>query len=199
MPLAFEQASQGRLELVEGRVVGRRTGPDHQIRRGPGPVGPGEPAAAGDLPEPAPEAVPGGRGASVARDDHGQTRAPARRGCDEGIERAGPLTAAPTEDPTDVGAGADARSTGEPLSRGRGTRAGQRVRRFRRLSSLTVRRCRPFFRRRASTFRPAFVFMRARKPWSRIRFRLLGFRYVGCIGLWGCGPHAPARHPGGRA
>jgi hypothetical protein len=53
-------------------------------------------------------------------------------------------------------------------------------------SSLTVREWRPRLRRRASTFLPAFVFMRARNPWSLTRFLRLGFLYVGCI--WSSSP-----------
>jgi hypothetical protein len=64
-----------------------------------------------------------------------------------------------------------------------GTGGRQRLRRLRRNSSLTVRRFRPFFLRRARTRRPALVFIRARKPWSFRRFLLLGFLYVGCIAL----------------
>src|SRR5438132_11514112 len=37
------------------------------------------------------------------------------------------------------------------------------------------RRLRPFARRAASTLRPAAVAMRARKPWRRLRTRLLGW------------------------
>ena len=36
------------------------------------------------------------------------------------------------------------------------------------------RRLRPFARRRASTLRPLWVAMRARKPWRRLRTRRLG-------------------------
>jgi hypothetical protein len=38
----------------------------------------------------------------------------------------------------------------------------------------TARRLRPFARRRLNTRRPPFVAMRARKPWTRLRCRLLG-------------------------
>ena len=38
----------------------------------------------------------------------------------------------------------------------------------------TARRLRPLARRRLSTRRPPFVAMRARKPWTRLRCRLLG-------------------------
>jgi hypothetical protein len=37
------------------------------------------------------------------------------------------------------------------------------------------RRARPLARRRASTWRPFLVAMRARKPWVRARFKLLGW------------------------
>jgi hypothetical protein len=37
-------------------------------------------------------------------------------------------------------------------------------------------RLRPLARRRASTFRPFLVAMRARNPWRRLRFRLLGWK-----------------------
>ena len=52
--------------------------------------------------------------------------------------------------------------------------AAYRPRRLRNSESLTVSRRRPFLRRRARTLRPAFVFMRARKPWSLTRFRFVG-------------------------
>lgn len=45
-------------------------------------------------------------------------------------------------------------------------------------SSETVKRYRPFFRRRARIFRPFFVLMRFRKPWSRFLLRFEGCRYV---------------------
>lgn len=45
-------------------------------------------------------------------------------------------------------------------------------------SSETVKRYRPFFRRRARTFRPFFVLMRFRNPWSRFLLRFDGCRYV---------------------
>jgi hypothetical protein len=40
----------------------------------------------------------------------------------------------------------------------------------------TARRLRPFARRRLSTRRPPLVAMRARKPWTRLRCRLLGLK-----------------------
>jgi hypothetical protein len=39
---------------------------------------------------------------------------------------------------------------------------------------LTVRRLRPFARRRFSTKRPFFVLIRTRNPWVRLRWRVLG-------------------------
>src|SRR5690606_22991907 len=39
-----------------------------------------------------------------------------------------------------------------------------------------LRRARPLARRRARILRPSAVFMRARKPWSRLRLRLLGWK-----------------------
>lgn len=45
-------------------------------------------------------------------------------------------------------------------------------------SSETVKRYRPFFRRRAKTFRPFLVLIRFRNPWSRFLFRFDGCRYV---------------------
>src|SRR5690606_36956597 len=39
-----------------------------------------------------------------------------------------------------------------------------------------LRRLRPLARRRARILRPSAVFMRARKPWSRLRLRLLGWK-----------------------
>ncbi|OFV94508.1 MAG: hypothetical protein A3G76_12190 [Acidobacteria bacterium RIFCSPLOWO2_12_FULL_65_11] len=42
-------------------------------------------------------------------------------------------------------------------------------------SLLTVRRLRPFARRRLRTSRPFFVLMRTRNPWVRRRWRLFGW------------------------
>ncbi len=68
------------------------------------------------------------------------------------------------------------------VTQGSGDRARGAYRRcFGLISSLTVREWRPFRRRRARTLRPAFVFMRARKPWSFSLLRRLGFLNVGCI------------------
>ena len=39
-----------------------------------------------------------------------------------------------------------------------------------------AKRTRPFARRAARTARPAFVLMRARKPWVRLRCKLLGWK-----------------------
>lgn len=101
----------------------------------------------------------------------------------------GPRTGRPGARPAD---GLPARPDGSPARCGggrpgeaarlpgrRATRRAQRLRRLRWMRSLTVRRCRPFLRRRDSTFRPALVFMRARKPWSFTRFRFVGLEYVG--------------------
>ena len=44
-----------------------------------------------------------------------------------------------------------------------------------RYSLLTVRRFRPFARRRLSTRRPFLVLMRTRNPWVRLRCRLFGW------------------------
>src|SRR5690606_38276921 len=46
----------------------------------------------------------------------------------------------------------------------------------------TARRARPLARRRARILRPSAVFMRARKPWSRLRLRLLGW-YVRLVAM----------------
>jgi hypothetical protein len=52
---------------------------------------------------------------------------------------------------------------------GRGARAGDQR------AMPVASRLRPFARRRFSTRRPFFVAMRARKPWVRLRFTLLGW------------------------
>ncbi len=49
---------------------------------------------------------------------------------------------------------------------------------YRHHSSETVSFTLPFFRRRARTFRPFFVLIRFRNPWSRFLFKLEGFRDV---------------------
>src|SRR5690606_15248475 len=45
-----------------------------------------------------------------------------------------------------------------------------------------LRRLRPLARRRARILRPPTVFIRARKPWSRLRLRLLGW-YVRLVAM----------------
>lgn len=47
-----------------------------------------------------------------------------------------------------------------------------------RLSAQALRRLRPLERRRLRTERPAFVAIRLRKPWSRLRLRLLGWNVL---------------------
>jgi hypothetical protein len=49
-------------------------------------------------------------------------------------------------------------------------------------SGQTARRLRPFARRRLSTRRPPLVAMRARKPWTRLRCRLLGLKVRFIVG-----------------
>lgn len=44
------------------------------------------------------------------------------------------------------------------------------------LRGQALSRLRPLARRRLSTERPAFVAIRLRKPWSRLRLRLLGWK-----------------------
>ena len=63
-----------------------------------------------------------------------------------------------------VGDAARAREASRGVGRTSGGSGGQ-----------TARRLRPFARRRLSTSRPPFVAMRARKPWTRLRCRLLGW------------------------
>ena len=46
----------------------------------------------------------------------------------------------------------------------------------RRWRNQTVRRLRPFARRAFKTFLPALVAIRARKPWVRFLFKLLGWK-----------------------
>jgi len=60
--------------------------------------------------------------------------------------------------------------------------AGQVAEAARAARGQTQRRARPLARRRARTLRPSAVFIRARKPWSRLRFRLLGW-YVRLVAM----------------
>jgi hypothetical protein len=48
----------------------------------------------------------------------------------------------------------------------------------------TASRLRPLRRRRASTLRPPTVFIRARKPWVRFLFRLLGWKVLFKMTSW---------------
>src|SRR5690606_13825395 len=57
-----------------------------------------------------------------------------------------------------------------------GYRGGPASGRQGRDANQALRRLRPLARRRARTLRPSAVFMRARKPWSRLRLRLLGWK-----------------------
>lgn len=69
---------------------------------------------------------------------------------------------------------------------------------------LTVRRLRPFARRRLRTSRPFFVLIRTRKPWVRLRCRVFGWNvrlpFIPHSGGTGAPspssrPHRPARVP----
>ena len=71
--------------------------------------------------------------------------------------------------------GVELRLVGEP-ARARKARRGTRTIWRRRGNDQTARRLRPFARRRARTRRPPLVAMRARKPWTRLRCRLLGLK-----------------------
>jgi hypothetical protein len=50
---------------------------------------------------------------------------------------------------------------------------------------LTVKDLRPLARRRASTFRPFFVLMRDRKPWTLARRRFFGWNVL--LGMYESG------------
>src|SRR5690606_39275637 len=53
---------------------------------------------------------------------------------------------------------------------------GPDVRRTGPQDDQALRRAPPLARRRARILRPSALFMRARKPWSRLRLRLLGWK-----------------------
>jgi len=80
-------------------------------------------------------------------------------------------------DPAEVTGSKDSGASGEPKTCRRTSRGASNphcpVRRTA-LSSLTVSLCRPLARRRDSTARPSFVFMRSRKPCVLARLRLFG-------------------------
>jgi hypothetical protein len=73
-----------------------------------------------------------------------------------------------------VGSPTDVFETAESLAPARRRRAQVRPR----YSELTVRRFRPFARRRLSTSRPFFVLIRTRKPWARARRRVFGWNVL---------------------
>lgn len=129
------------------------------------------------------QAVALGQGTAVPGHHDREARPTRRRIGHKDIDRPRDRSSPAAEGPSNVGSGAEAGLAREALARRTGIPPRQRVRRFLGRSSLTVSRWRPFLRRRARTLRPAFVFIRARKPWSRIRFLLLGFLYVGCMAL----------------
>src|SRR5690606_15777295 len=83
-------------------------------------------------------------------------------------------TATLSEHAVEVCARADARLAGQAAvhqDSGRDGAAGERAAH----RHQAVRRLRPLARRRARILRPSAVAMRARKPWSRLRLRLLGW------------------------
>src|SRR5690554_1142814 len=83
------------------------------------------------------------------------------------------------EDAVEFRTRADARLPGKGGAHGRTGRFGRRDRgmaAMRRARRQADRRLRPLARRRARILRPSAVFMRARKPWSRLRLRLLGWK-----------------------
>src|SRR5690606_15391013 len=90
-------------------------------------------------------------------------------------EQRGSGAAAVAEDAVEFGAHANARLAWQAAVHGRSyhDRAAS-VRAAREHQAL--RRLRPLARRRARILRPSAVAMRARKPWSRLRLRLLGWK-----------------------
>src|SRR5690606_35404785 len=83
------------------------------------------------------------------------------------------------ENAVEFRARADARLPGKGGAHGRGTgwgRSDRTMAAMRRARAQADRRLRPLARRRARILRPSAVFMRARKPWSRLRLRLLGWK-----------------------
>ena len=79
------------------------------------------------------------------------------------------LTAAGGSDTQEIGAGLQGYKSAAHRNR------GDREVRTAEMWAQVDRRLRPFARRAASTLRPAAVAMRARKPWRRLRTRLLGW------------------------
>ena len=143
----------------------------------------GKPAEADDLPQPSLETIPFHCRSSVTRHYDSHTWPGIMSGPDVDIERPAPLTATSSEHIPDLAGSPKPACAWERTSvrHGPGRPPAAQRRCLRWTSSLTVREWRPRRRRRARTFRPALVFMRARNPWSFTRFLLLGFLYVGCI------------------
>ena len=126
----------------------------------------GEPVQAYDLSQAPFQSIPLHRRVSVSGNDDRGSRCIAGTGAQKQIDRPASMTAARSKYATDLAgspkpAGARKRECSGHVP-GLPPVPQRRCLRF--TSSLTVREWRPRLRRRASTFRPAFVFMRARNP-----------------------------------
>lgn len=64
-----------------------------------------------------------------------------------------------------------------------------------RVETYTPRRLRPFARRALRTFRPPLVAILARKPWVRLRFRLLGWKVLFILSGSLCSGYRPGTSP----
>ncbi len=155
-------------QRIVGRAVGFATGAHQQVERWLHRLH----LATPHFLEPAPETIPGHRGRLESGNNQSHARMAQCIVDPDQVEKRGP--AAPTlgQAPPDVGC---SRQPARP----RETLFGRQARPC--FDGIeTVRRFRPFFRRRDRTSRPQRSAIRARKPCLAIRFLLRG-RYVGII------------------
>lgn len=126
-----------------------------------------------DLAQSALDAVPGHGAPTMLRHDEAQAGKGSGGRRQEDLEVLGPLALPPLQESADLTRVPDAGGAREALP-------GPRVGSGYLLPTDTMRRARPFFRRRERVARPPRVFIRARNPCLFTRLRLRGL-YVGFI------------------
>lgn len=156
---------QSGAQLCKVGGIGRSSCPHHDVDGGEGR----EELASQDFPHPAPQTIAGHRGLPESGNDDPRPRVALRVWTPRHLEvaHAHPAPGFPTL--YEISPAWQPRARRVPLAR-------QPLQCFD--GSCTVRRLRPFLRRRASVARPHLSFMRARKPCLLMRRRFRG-RYVG--------------------
>src|SRR5690606_4605709 len=166
---APERVVEGLAQGDATRLRGGRAGDEHV-----GAIGQAGAQFAEGFAQRALDAVAADRAAvDLARDRQAQAGGTAVAEQVQGEQR-GAGAATLGKDPVEVRAHADARLAGQAAVHGIGIRGGAAAWAAR--GHQALRRLRPLARRRARILRPSAVAMRARKPWSRLRLRLLGWK-----------------------